>query len=422
MLSNLFGRTIKIFKRYGFTKRQIQNCLLRYVNLMHRHNCVPSFPITARILEKYPTLIKRFVNDGIEFAVHGYVHSDYTKLSSKSLIEHFEKAIKIFRTLNIPFNGFRCPYLKWNEEILEVMSSFNFSWDSSQTVIWDFFNGEEVNSEKWKNYQKILAQYKPYNAINYIIRPTLRYNFVEIPVSLPDDDILVDRLGIKNKETIENIWTKILKATYEQGEIFTLQLHPERISFCENALESILEQALNLNPPIWIASLSEIANWWNEKKDFSFEINELQENRYQVKAKCSERATLLVRNSQHNTPEKDFFHGYNITESNMFFIESSTKPVVGISENSSIALFNFLKEEGIPFEVSNNKNKYGIYLGNFTTFGEQNGKEVLDKINNSSSSLVRFWRWPENTKSAFAITGDIDSITSIDFIMRVFGR
>jgi len=389
---------------------------------MHRYGCVPSFPITARVLKRYPRVIKEFVNEGVEFAVHGYVHSDYTKLTLKSLTRHFEKAIKIFESLNIGFCGFRCPYLKWNEEVLEVISNFGFSWDSSQVVIWDFFEKDKIKSENWKTYQKILTQYKPYNAKNYSVRPTSKYNLVEIPVSLPDDDILIDRLGITEKEIIKNIWGKILKETYRQGELFTLQLHPERINLCTDVLESILKQAKKLNPSVWITSLGEIAEWWREKKDFSLEIEEQQKNRYQVRAKCSKRATILVKNSEVTNPKKDFFDGYEIVESNRFFIESSTKPVVGIPENSPIALLNFLREEGIPFEVSDKKNEYGIYLGKFDNFSELDGKEVLNAINHSSSPLVRFWRWPEKTRSALTITGDIDAITAIDFIIRVFGR
>ena len=273
-----------------------------------------------------------------------------------------------------------------------------------------------------KNYQKILDQYDAPNAKNCIVRPRLRHNFVEIPVSLPDDDILIDRLGFTDQEIIENIWYKILKTTHKEGDLFVLQLHPERIKLCGDALESILKQARKLNPPVWIASLNEIANWWKEKKEFSLEINESQKNIYKIKAKCSKKATILVRYSKVNDSKRNFFDGYEIVNENIFIIESSTKPVVGISENSDMALTNFLQEEGIPFEVSNNKNNYGIYFKNINRFSERDGKKILNEINHSSSSLVRFWRWPEKAKSALSITGDIDAITSIDFIMRVFGR
>lgn len=98
------------------------------------------------------------------------------------------------------------------------------------------------------------------------------------------------------------------------------------------------------------------------------------------------------------------------------------KLIFGISENCSTALFDFLKEEGIPFEITDSKYEYGIYLENMVNFSEQNGEEVLDVINQSSTPLVRFWRWPAKTKSALSITGDIDTVTSIDYLMRLFGR
>jgi len=411
-------RALKIFKRYGLAKKQMQDYLLKYIKIMHNHNCVPTLPITACIVERYPTLIKRFLNEGVDFAIHGYIHIDYTKLSAKILNEHLEKAIKIFRSLCIPFYGFRCPYLKLTEEILENMSCFDFLWDSSQAVNWDLLKREDFSSEKWKNYQKMIAQYKPYNAQNRKILPKLKYNLVEIPVSLPDDDLLIDRLGITNQKIIENIWSKILERTYHRGELFTLQLHPERIKFCEKALESILMQAKKLNPGIWIASLSEIAKWWKEKKEFSFEIIDQGPNRYQIIARCSKRATILLKNSESNCSRKNFFDGYRITDGNMFFIESPAKPIVGIPVNSPIELIDFLKEEGIPFEFNNDKNKYGVYLGNYSSFSDRNRREVFNAINQASSALVRFWRWPHYARSALAVTGDIDALTSIDFFLR----
>ena len=421
-LLNLFERGLKIFIRYGFTEKQIKECLDKFVRLMHGYNCTPSFPITACVLKRNSALIQSYVAKGVDFAVHGYTHLDYTTLSLKTLIEHFEKAISIFKKLNIPFNGFRWPYLKWNEQIREVLNSFDFLWDSSQVVIWDFFKSDATSPEKWKNYQKMLEQYRPADAQNCVLRPKFKYNFVEIPVSLPDDDILIDRLGITDNEMIEKIWGKILKQTHKHGELFTLQLHPERIHLCEKALKAILEKARNLNPPIWIASLSEIARWWKEKRDFNFEIKKQSGNIYQIKMNCSKRATILVKKSDANESKQDFFDGYEIKNSNSFFIESDARPIVGISTNSSKSFIDFIKEEGFAFELSDNKDDYGIYFCKYPNFTEEDEKEVLNTINHSSSSLVRLWRWPEKAQSALAVTGDIDAITSIDFIKRAFGR
>lgn len=416
-------RAIKILYRYGFTKRRLQDCVQEYVNLMRRYNCNPTFLITANILRRNPALIQKFAGNGVEFAIHGYVHQDYTKFSTEDQIKHIEKAVKTFQTLNIPFAGFRAPYLKWNDEILKVISHFNFSWDSSKTVIWNSFNQNGISSNKWKAYQKMLAYCRSLNAQDCILRPTFQYNFVEIPVSLPDDVIIIDIFGITKRHIIENIWLKILNEIYERGEIFTLQLHPERFFLCKSALDSVLHRATNLNPSVWITQLREITNWWKERKAFKFEIYEVQQNKYRIKAKCSKRATILTKNLRCNTEkEKDFINGYNVVDTKDFVIESSNKPVIGISRKSSMALFDFLREEGYSVEISDNKDEYEIYFENVSNFAQKDAREILNTINNSSSPLVRYWRWPDKAKSALAITGDIDAITSTDFIIRAFGK
>lgn len=418
----LFSRALKIFKRYGLTSKSLENCLSEYVDLMQKYNCTPSFPITAQVLDRYPKLIERYLTIGIEFSIHGYRHLDYSQLLYQTKIDDFENAIDIFKQRNVPFSGFRCPYLKWNDELLSILSDARFCWDSSQTVIWDCIKREDFNNEKWKNYEKILAQYKPYHAQHCCIRPKLKNNLVEIPVSLPDDDILIDRLGITDEAIIADIWNNILDRTYERGELFTLQLHPERIHFCKEALDAILRRANMFNPPVWIASLNEIANWWKERINFSFDIIELREQQYRIKANCTERASILIKKTDQYDKREEFFNGSLTTGEKNFIINSFTKPVVGIPENVSTELIAFLKEEGFPFEVSGNKDKYGIYLEGFDHFNEQDGKELLKRIDSSTSPLIRFWRWPKKARSVLVISGDIDALSSVDFLLRMIGK
>lgn len=393
-----------------------------YVDLMQKYNCTPSFPITAQVLDRHSKLIERYLTTGIEFSIHGYRHLDYTQLLYQTKIDDFEKAIDIFKHRNVPFSGFRCPYLKWDDELLNILADSKFCWDSSQTVIWDCIKKEDFNNEKWKNYEKILAQYKPYHPQDCCVRPKLKNNLVEIPVSLPDDDILIDRLGITDETIISDIWNNILDMTYERGELFTLQLHPERIHFCKDALETILRRAKMFNPLVWIVSLNEIASWWKERIDFSFDVIELRKQQYRIKANCTERAAILIKNPDRFNKREDFFNGYVITGEKNFIIKSSTRPVVGIPENASTELIGFLKEEGFPVEISADKDKYGAYLEKFSNFNEQDGKEVLKIIDNSTSPLIQFWRWPQKARSALVVSGDIDALSSVDFLLRMIGK
>ena len=79
--------------------------------------------------------------------------------------------------------------------------------------------------------------------------------FIEIPVSIPDDEAMVERLGITQGKDISAIWGDILQKTYDRGDLLTLQLHPERISLCETALNDTVKQSRRFDPPVWVATL-----------------------------------------------------------------------------------------------------------------------------------------------------------------------
>ena len=83
---------------------------------------------------------------------------------------------------------------------------------------------------------------------------------MRIPYCLPDDEAFVDRFQTSAARMTE-IWSKILQDTYARGELFTLQLHPERIDFFREALRSLLRDARSRERGVWIATLDEIARW-----------------------------------------------------------------------------------------------------------------------------------------------------------------
>ncbi|MCK4306796.1 polysaccharide deacetylase family protein [candidate division WOR-3 bacterium] len=226
-----------------------------------------SLPVTAIILERHPEIIRNLQDKGVELAVHGYVHTDYTELSREKQLEHFEHAIKIFKKQGIRFRGFRAPYVKWNEDTMAAIHELGFLWESSKTVMWNVLDDYEASLPKknWEAYKKVLKLYNPVDAFAHPVLPEIKGNFVEIPLSLPDDEMLVDRLHLP-QEKIKEVWQKILSLTYERGELFTLQVHPERFPFLREEIKSVIEQARMYNPKIWIASLDEIARWWGKKE------------------------------------------------------------------------------------------------------------------------------------------------------------
>ena len=74
----------------------------------------------------------------------------------------------------------------------------------------------------------------------------------------------------------------------------------------------------------------------------------------------------------------------------------------------------------IGFEVDENQKKYSIYIDNFSDFSKKDEIKALNLIHNVNSPLIRIWRWPDESKSALSVDGDIDALNMSDFLLRFF--
>ncbi len=417
---NLILRIKSILRRFGITSTKFDNLLKRYCAITWEMDCVPTFPITAVTLKRHPRLIKELCSQGIEFDIHGYFHIAYGVLTEEEQIEHFKKAIENFNRCQIPYTGFRGPLLHTNSQTPKVLSHLGFPYDCSWSFYWDVMNRDEFSEEMWRERDKVLALYDCRYSRECTVLPRAINGIIEIPISLPDDEILVERLGVNSERKISEVWQMILQKSYESGELFTLQLHPERITLCEEGLVAVLRKARQVKPQVWVATLREIAEWWQEKNEFAFQIKAQDECRYQIKAVCSDRATVLSRNCQVNVPADKWYDGYQVITAKDFILESPIRPIIGISSNASPAAVGFLKSEGYIMEESDNPDNYAVYLDNLEQFQEADEKSLSRKIEETNAPLLRYWRWPDKARSALSVTGDIDSITLIDFVLRVF--
>lgn len=365
-------------------------------------------------------MIRALHRQGVEFAIHGYIHTDYRLVSSEQQVQHFNHAIKVFENSKVSYTGFRAPFLRINGKTPLVLGNLGFKYDSSRIINWDVVDHEKYPKQSGREYDRLLEYYMPLNAAEHLALPRFINGFVEIPVSMPDDEAMVDRLGITDKKEIGRLWLDILQRTYNRGELFTVQLHPERISFCESALIDVVQQAKQHNPPVWLATLREISEWWNERAGFAFEIAHQGNGKCKVKANCSERATLLSKNCRVDVPSTEWANSYNSISAREFVLESPVSPIIGVSPDTSPAAVKFLKAEGFIVEQSEQPENFSIYLSDLAGFTEADEKPLSEKIEQSDGPLLRFGRWPQQAQSALSITGDIDSITLIDFALRIF--
>ncbi|HSQ18462.1 MAG TPA: polysaccharide deacetylase family protein, partial [Anaerolineales bacterium] len=253
----MLARGRVIASRYGLTPGKMEAALATLTDTLGQYACSATLPVTASALLSNPTAIKKNSLQGMELAIHGLHHLDYSKLSLEHQLKHLNRAREIFQRLGTPVAGFRCPYLRWNGDTLTALKEAGFAYDSSQALSWDVVDGLSTDA-----YRRALDFYGAQSVNKYPALPSWSDNLVRIPYSLPDDEALVDRLHITDADLMADIWLAMLDRAYHAGELFTLGLHPERAAVCQAALRAVLVKARSLSPSVWVARLDEIAVWF----------------------------------------------------------------------------------------------------------------------------------------------------------------
>jgi peptidoglycan/xylan/chitin deacetylase (PgdA/CDA1 family) len=255
-ISKWVRRLVTVHRRFSFLPHKQMNIIRQYADCLKAHEIRGTFFIPAILLERYVTHLRTIDPKTVEWGIHGFVHTDHSQLEYEQQKTQITKAVDIFDRYDFKFKGFRCPYLRFNEHTKKaLMATGRFQFDSSNSVVW-----EEVYGPGEKYYPWIKDFYKADPYKKDLASPYAIGQLTEIPVSLPDDDITVDRERLGPAE-IFNMWSVMLKTCHQNKEVFVLQLHPERFFELREVLNRLIEEAKSLRPAIWITTLSEVAHW-----------------------------------------------------------------------------------------------------------------------------------------------------------------
>jgi len=420
--ASIVTRIGSIGSRFGPTPRRIVSCLEAFLETTDQHGCAPTFAITATVLGRHPAVGHMLLEQGAEVAVHGYVHTDYSRLPYAQQVEHLRRAREVFDHCGVPHRGFRAPYLFWNESLLRAVDEVGLTYDSSLLVGWDVVNQEKALEKgwNWAEYQRLMAIHRPQSANKVLSLPTVVVNgIVELPASYPDDESLVDWLGVRQPEDVTRLWLEAFRMAHERGELFTLQLHHERVPFCRPALEGVLAEARDARPSVWIATLGEIADWWQERQGFRCQYAQGETGYHTIRLLASGRATLLVKGvPPQSVTAEPWADGWWQVKGQAVTLSDETRPVIGVPKGAPEELAAFVQEEGFISEVGR-RHGQALYLERFDNFQEQDKRRVLALLDACPGPLVRIGRWPHGARSALAITGDIDAVTWWDFVWRL---
>jgi peptidoglycan/xylan/chitin deacetylase (PgdA/CDA1 family) len=411
------ARAVSIGWRYGADSRNFVSALGGFVELTAVFGVKPTFPVPATVLHRHPQVLKAVARRGAELAAHGYAHLDYTGIEDSEVERHLQNAKSIFSRHGFERIGFRFPFLRRNPGLLAELDRHSLVWDSSEVLNWDVLGRSEFTASAWEAYERILETYAPIPASSTRSLPYFIGNLVEIPVSMPDDDVLIDRMNVRDSGRLYSVWDFMLMETWRREESMVLQLHPERYAFFRKALHRLLRRASCLGN-VWTASLGEIAGWWRERSGIRLEFRNLSPHETEIRCLGSSRAGLSFRTPSRGSdlrlmkPDRD--------GSPCWKVSGQMRPWVGVSPEipDSGEPVRELKRRGIIYQKSESDHGFACYIS-----GEAGSAETAIRfLRKYPEGMLGLDTWPGGNRCAFSVTGDIDGLDIWDFWSRFHVR
>jgi len=397
------ARTWQVASRFGVAAGRMERRLLAYRDLVAEYGGRPSLPITAVVLDRNPQVARRLVESDVELCVHGLIHTDMSRLKAETQEEHIREALRLFAKHGIDSCGFRSPYLKYNADTITAVEKLGFQYDSNLPFYWEPVESlSGLSPDEADGLKRGLQFYGPVRYPQERSLPRFTRGVVEIPVSLPDDEILLDRMGLPVAR-IGDVWMEMAGTALDRREMYIVQLHPERIFHIEKALRRVLDFA-KTGGGFWIATMKQIARWWVERVNAGVEAAPLSGDAYRVT--LNGPAGLGVKIIEP-------LSGVTRSLGPGGEVRAAAKPLIGISQSASRNFRRNIRELGYFYDITTDRDAYSLYLE-----GEISMDELQPSITRCPNPLLVDSRWPEPFEAAIAVTGDIDCLTLGDFIRR----
>ncbi len=308
-----------------------------------------------------------------------------------------------------------------------MFRELGFVYDSNEAVVHDVIDPAKLPPALADSYRRSLELFQAIPYTEYNLRPHTENGLLRIPTSIPDDEMLFDRLRLP-VDQIGELWSEVLRGVYAAGGVYVLNLHPERGTLARNALDQLLVTASAQPLPVWIARLRDIAGWWRERAATTIEVTSAGLGRWRVTLRGSRRAALLVRNSvARDASAVAWPDGDWLISGQRCIVEAAVFPGVAISPRTPASVEETLREQGYPVmrAAAERASDYGVYvdrpqgLGRTRHERQEAASLLIREIERGDAPLARIGQWPEGKRAALSITGDVDSVTIQDFFLRI---
>ncbi|UCG90659.1 MAG: polysaccharide deacetylase family protein [Candidatus Heimdallarchaeota archaeon] len=236
----IINHTVKMFR---FHMTPFSQLLSRILETLDEYDAKFTFPLVAATAQSNPSLVEWLGSFPHEIAIHGYKHIKYSLLSLDQQVFEFKKAIRIFKELKIPYQGFRAPYNAYSESTIELVEKFGFKWDGGIGYRLEYRYGQEFFKVKLRNGKKS--------------------SYTCIPLCEWSDDRMIDKYRLSWKKMAKILIFHLEKARKVNGLVM-YDLHPIRIGQREyiRSLSELLLHARNIGA--WIPTVSEAVDCWSK--------------------------------------------------------------------------------------------------------------------------------------------------------------
>ncbi len=213
----------------------------RILDLLTKHGISASFFIPAVCALLRPDEAPRYIADGHEVAVHGWIHERNTHLSFDNELDLLGRAIAVLEgQTGVRPVGIRTPSWDFSDSTLDVIQELGFGYDSS-----------------------LMADDEPYE----LLHKGKQTGIVEIPVEWIRDDapyLMMDRFsGLRPymaPRELGRIWRDEFDTSYAEGGTFELTMHPHIIG--HRSRMSMLDELLTYIrtfPDVWFTTHAGLA-------------------------------------------------------------------------------------------------------------------------------------------------------------------
>jgi peptidoglycan/xylan/chitin deacetylase (PgdA/CDA1 family) len=405
-LRNTATRLPTILQRFGWTAHKSEVNLQILLDIADRYGVHPTFAITAVTARRHPQVVRRLLRRGAELAAHGLVHNDYAALTGEEQRQQVRRACHELASLGVDVRGWRSPYFRWNADMLAALVASGLRYDATPVYVWPVYEEENIALAPAAKaaYDRLCALFSAQDARCHVVLPTIAEGLVRIPSSLPQDEDMVDRLHL-DAQTMTRIWCRVLHETRDRGELFVVNLHPERAALCAKPLDALLRQARRLGD-VWIPTLGEIATWWRERDGAHVTVQGAGNSCWQMVVGGPARLAVTCGARACVGPGS-------------LLVTSSRKPVIHCGPAWPESTRQRLRDAGYVTEYGEADGRgYALDLDGMLP-PDSPADSVVRYVQVHSGNLLRLEPWPAAYRSCLSITGDIDALTLIDFALRL---